>query len=122
MTPLQVCSLLLLTPLCGEGLAQTAHTSAAVTIDLGASWRHNERQTQHAPMPAAFCSTQTHCCLEPACLPGVLTKLDKGVGPRDTVHLAAIQLAELPRKLLQVLEGQLLGVALLSEGQEAGVA
>jgi len=50
-----------------------------------------------------------------------LTKLDESIGSRDAVHLAAIQLTELPCQLLQVLEGQLFGVALLSEGEEAGI-
>jgi hypothetical protein len=41
------------------------------------------------------------------------TELDERIGPRDRIHLAAIQPAELSSKLLQVLKGQLLGVALL---------
>jgi hypothetical protein len=42
----------------------------------------------------------------------LLTKLDERVGPRHAVHLAAVQPPKLARKLLQVLERQLLGVAL----------
>jgi hypothetical protein len=41
-----------------------------------------------------------------------LTEFDEGVGPGDALHLPAIQPPKLPRQLLQVLEGQLLGVGL----------
>ena len=49
----------------------------------------------------------------------LLTKFDEGIGPCGSVYLTPIQAAELALQLLQVLEGQPLGIALLCKGQVA---